>query len=102
MENDTFPQRVFLVMAAIPCGRIATYGDIARMAGSPQAARQVGRVLKQLPTASKLPWHRIINSKGEIAMTGERGTKQKNKLAREGILPDDKGRFPLKCYRWQG
>ena len=58
-SHDTFPRRVWQIVASIPQGYVATYGDIARLAGSPRAARQVGGVLKRLPEGSTLPWHRV-------------------------------------------
>jgi hypothetical protein len=54
-SHDTFPQRVWQIVASIPEGYVATYGDIAQLAGSPRAARQVGGVLKRLPEGSTLP-----------------------------------------------
>ncbi len=53
--QDTFPQRVWQIVASIPEGFVTTYGDVARLAGSPRAARQVGGVLKRLPEGSALP-----------------------------------------------
>ncbi len=74
---DSFRQRVFHVVAAIPYGQVATYGDIAQLIGSPRAARQVGGVLKRLPEGSALPWHRVINRYGEISLTGDDYLRQK-------------------------
>ncbi|VFT74170.1 putative methyltransferase [Klebsiella aerogenes] len=68
--HDTFPQRVWHIVASIPEGYVATYGDVARLAGSPRAARQVGGVLKRLPEGSTLPWHRVVNRHGDISLTG--------------------------------
>ena len=75
---DSFRQRVFHVVAAIPYGQVTTYGDIARLIGSPRAARQVGGVLKRLPEGSTLPWYRVINRHGEISLVGEDYLRQKN------------------------
>ena len=69
-SHDTFPQRVWQIVASIPEGYVATYGDIAHLAGSPRAARQVGGVLKRLPEGSTLPWHRVVNRHGDISLTG--------------------------------
>ena len=60
-KEDSFPQRVWQIVAAIPEGYVTTYGDVAKLAGSPRAARQVGGVLKRLPEGSTLPWHRVVN-----------------------------------------
>lgn len=68
--HDTFPQRVWHIVASIPEGYVTTYGEVARLAGSPRAARQVGGVLKRLPEGSTLPWHRVVNRHGDISLTG--------------------------------
>ncbi len=98
---DSFRQRVFHVVAAIPYGQVATYGDIAQLIGSPRAARQVGGVLKRLPEGSALPWHRVINRHGEISLTGNDYFRQKKALVAEGICVDAAGRINLQQYRWQ-
>nr|WP_162527045.1 MGMT family protein [Yersinia canariae] len=98
---DSFRQRVFHVVAAIPYGRVTTYGDIARLIGSPRAARQVGGVLKRLPEGSALPWYRVINRHGEISLIGEDYLRQKNALLAEGIEISPAGRIDLQQYRWQ-
>lgn len=54
-KEDSFPQRVWQIVAAIPEGYVTTYGDVAKLAGSPRAARQVGGVLKRLPKAAPYP-----------------------------------------------
>lgn len=61
-KEDSFPQRVWQIVAAIPEGYVTTYGDVAKLAGSPRAARQVGGVLKRLPEGSTLPWHRVVHN----------------------------------------
>ena len=68
-EHDSFPQRVWQIVASVPEGYVTTYGDVARLAGSPRAARQVGGVLKRLPEGSTLPWHRVVNRHGVISLT---------------------------------
>ncbi|CNC82875.1 methylated-DNA-[protein]-cysteine S-methyltransferase family protein [Yersinia frederiksenii] len=98
---DSFRQRVFHVVAAIPYGQVTTYGDIARLIGSPRAARQVGGVLKRLPEGSTLPWYRVINRHGEISLVGEDYLRQKNALLAEGIDITPAGRIDLQKYRWQ-
>ncbi|CNI25060.1 MGMT family protein [Yersinia vastinensis] len=98
---DSFRQRVFHVVAAIPYGQVTTYGDIARLIGSPRAARQVGGVLKRLPEGSTLPWYRVINRHGEISLVGEDYLRQKKALLAEGIEITPAGRIDLQQYRWQ-
>lgn len=82
--HDTFPQRVWHIVASIPEGYVTTYGDVARLAGSPRAARQVGGVLKRLPEGSTLPWHRVVNRHGDISLTGPDLQRQRQTLLAEG------------------
>ncbi|WP_312240339.1 MGMT family protein [Pantoea sp.] len=100
-DNDSFQQRIWQIVAAIPYGTITTYGDVARLAGSPRAARQVGGVLKRLPADSQLPWHRVINRQGQISLTGDDLFRQRDALEAEGIEITDDGRVALDRYRWQ-
>ncbi|MFS2222476.1 MGMT family protein [Pantoea sp. B65] len=100
-DNDSFQQRVWQIVAAIPRGYVTTYGEIARLAGSPRAARQVGGILRRLPAGSKLPWHRVINRKGEISLTGDDLNRQRNALEEEGIEVSNNGIISLTRYRWQ-
>ncbi len=101
LEDDSFQQRVYQIVAAIPYGHVTTYGEIARLAGSPRAARQVGGVLRRLPAGSKLPWHRVINRKGSISLPGDNLKRQRDALAAEGIEVSDEGRVSLSRYRCQ-
>ncbi|MFM9281013.1 MGMT family protein [Paenibacillus jiagnxiensis] len=63
-----FTARVIEVIQQIPEGKVMTYGQIAREAGSSRAARQVVRILHSMSRKYKLPWHRVVNAKGEIAV----------------------------------
>ena len=63
---------VYRVVRRIPCGQVATYGQVAAMAGMPRAARQVGWALNALDAGDDVPWHRVINAKGEVSTRGER------------------------------
>lgn len=99
-EEGTFRQRVFHVIAAIPYGKVTTYGEVARLAGSSRAARQVGGVLKKLPEGSTLPWHRVINRHGQISLRGEDHARQKQALLAEGIVFSAQGGIDLQVYRW--
>ncbi|CAK9884129.1 MAG: DNA base-flipping protein [Candidatus Erwinia impunctatus] len=101
-SDSTLQQRVYLVLDAIPYGKVSTYGDIARFAGAPSAARQVGRILKNLPRTSTLPWYRVINSQGKVSLSGENLQRQRQALQQEGVAVSPEGRIPLKLYRWQG
>jgi methylated-DNA-protein-cysteine methyltransferase-like protein len=95
-------ETLYQFIAAIPSGNVATYGQLARLAGRPSAARWVGRTLKHLPKDSSLPWHRVINAQGKISFPEgtETWLAQKGKLADEGVLLHN-GRIRLKDYQWQ-
>jgi len=86
----------------IPKGKVASYGQIAKLAGLPGHARYVGYTLKTLPADTKLPWFRVVNSQGRISFKS--GTKQylqqKSLLEKEGIV-FIKGKFSLRSYSWQ-
>ncbi|EHL3469140.1 MGMT family protein [Salmonella enterica] len=98
--QDTFPQRVWQIVASIPEGFVTTYGDVARLAGSPRAARQVGGVLKRLPESSTLPWHRVVNRHGAISLTGPDLQRQRQALLAEGVVVSGSGQIDLQRYRW--
>lgn len=99
-KTDTFRQRVYQIIAAIPPGQVTTYGNVAQLAGSPRAARQVGGVLRKLPEGSSLPWHRVINRHGEISQQGEDFKRQRQALLSEGIMFEN-GRIDLEKYGWK-
>ncbi|MFC0226818.1 MGMT family protein [Serratia aquatilis] len=101
LEDATFRQRVFHVIAAIPYGKVTTYGEVARLAGSSRAARQVGGVLKKLPAGSSLPWHRVINRHGEISLRGDDYIRQKQALKAEGVEFSAQGQINLAVYGWR-
>ncbi|WP_024557423.1 MGMT family protein [Franconibacter pulveris 1160] len=102
MDNpDSFPMRVYQIVAAIPEGCVTTYGEVARLAGSPRAARQVGGVLKRLPEGSQLPWHRVVNRHGAISLTGPDLQRQRQALLSEGVQVSGSGQIDLTRYRWR-
>lgn len=98
---DQFLAHIFTVIYRIPEGKVSTYGEIAKMAGYPGYARHVGKALGNLPEGSKLPWFRVINSKGEISLTGPDWEKQREHLVAEGITVSSNGKISLKKYKWQ-
>ncbi|ADD76179.1 YbaZ [Pantoea ananatis LMG 20103] len=100
-SSDSFKQRIWQIVAAIPPGRVTTYGDVALLAGSPRAARQVGGVLSRLPEGSTLPWHRVINRHGTISLQGDRLFRQREALEAEGVEVSDAGEIDLDQYRWR-
>ena len=95
-------QVIWQVVAAIPRGKVATYGQVATLAGRPGYARFVGTCLKGLPPDTALPWHRVVNASGKISLApGSAGyQRQKVLLEKEGINFKD-GRFSLRRYQWQ-
>ena len=94
-------ERIHRVVERIPKGRVATYGQIARLAGLPGQARLIGYAMHALPSDSSVPWQRVVNAKGEISIPGENGTWQRRLLEREGIRFDARGRIPLATYQWR-
>ncbi|HWW62330.1 MAG TPA: MGMT family protein [Thermoanaerobaculia bacterium] len=87
----------------IPRGRVATYGQIAALAGLEGHARQVGYALHNLPAGAEVPWHRVINAQGEISprSAGDSHELQRLLLEAEGVELDVRGRIDLARYRWE-
>lgn len=103
LPSDTY-QRIYAVVAQVPRGKVATYGQIARMADMPRHARLVGYALHALATVNRLPWHRVVNAQGMISERGDGGVaaqKQRRRLEREGVRFNARGVIPLKQYLWQ-
>lgn len=74
-----------------------TYGQIAKAAGNPRGARQVSWILHSMSAKHNLPWHRVINKKGEIS---HKGSEQEELLALEGVTKGVSGRIDLSVYQW--
>lgn len=95
--------RILRVVRRIPAGRVATYGQVAALAGLPRQARLVGYVLAALDTESVVPWHRVINAAGGISARREGpggAVLQRLRLEREGVPFDARGRVDLERHRW--
>ena len=95
-------ERIWATVSDIPEGAVASYGQIAEIAGIPRGARQVGYALRQLPTNSEVPWHRVITSSGRIAF--EKGSRAYNRQSKRLIMEDVvilEGRIDMQKYRWQ-
>jgi methylated-DNA-protein-cysteine methyltransferase-like protein len=102
MPRSAFTSEVIDIIRAIPRGRVATYGGIARLAGSPRAARQVVRVLHTYRAAEELPWHRVINSRGCIGLPRAGGFEEQSALLlAEHVAVDGEGRVDLSRYLWE-
>ena len=100
----SFDQRVYALVALIPAGRLATYGQIAELLGAYGCARQVGWALRRLPLPSPVPWQRVVNAQGRISMDPSRQGSdwiQRELLLGEGIAVAADGRLPLAAHRWQ-
>ncbi len=93
---NLFTEHVIRIIQGIPAGHVMTYGQVAAAAGSPRGARQVVRILHSMSEKYQLPWHRIINVKGEISFTGG---EQRELLEMEGIQLKN-GKVDLTVYRW--
>ena len=103
--SETY-KRIWAVVARIPRGRVATYGQVAALAGFPRQPRMAGYALNKIPDAMHAPWHRVINARGEIsrrapslATGGEK--LQRALLEREGVGFDERGRVDLDRFGWR-
>jgi methylated-DNA-protein-cysteine methyltransferase-like protein len=103
IPQTTTYQRIYATVNRIPEGRVATYGQIADLAGLPGHARQVGYALHATPAELAIPWHRVINSRGEVSPRSEPGWEgyQRHLLEEEGVEFNLLGRVDLKHFRWQ-
>ena len=95
-------ERIWATIADIPHGAVASYGQIAEIAGIPRGARQVGYALRHSPEHLELPWHRVLQAAGTSAFeSGSRAFReQKKRLEREGVVMLN-GRVDMRKYRWE-
>ena len=92
------------IVRRIPRGRVATYGQVAELAGLPGRARQAGYALAAIPDESDLPWHRVVNARGEVSRRAGGSAFEKIQrvlLEAEGVVFDAAGRIPLDRYGWR-
>ena len=97
-------QAIYAVVLRIPKGRVATYGQVARLAGMPGQARQVGYALSALAGQIPIPWHRVVNAQGRISCrSGDASPdlEQRLRLESVGVCFDELGRIPLERFLWQ-
>ncbi|HET9792875.1 MAG TPA: MGMT family protein [Thermoanaerobaculia bacterium] len=95
---------IYRVVAKIPRGRVATYGQVARLADLEGHARLVGYALHALPDGAPLPWHRVVNAKGMVSRRRSgsgHDVLQRRMLEREGVRFEAEGRLSLATFRWQ-
>lgn len=101
MPSD-FTQDVINIIKNIPVGKVLTYGRIAKLAGNPNGARQVSWLLHSSSKKYNLPWHRVINSQGRIALKAQDGQEyQKILLEKEGVEIGSTNKIDLKKYIWE-
>jgi methylated-DNA-protein-cysteine methyltransferase-like protein len=100
--SETY-RRIYAVVQRIPRGRVATYGQVARLAGIPSGARQVGYALHALPEGSRVPWQRVVNARGEISPRSLPGPEsaQRVLLEDEGVELDLRERIDLARFGWR-
>ena len=96
-------QEIFAVVRRIPRGRVATYGQIAALAGVARQPRLVGYALHALPSSTTVPWHRVINARGMVSIRsdGTASLSQRLLLEREGVHFDGRGRVSLEGRQWR-
>ena len=93
--------KIWETVRRIPRGRVATYGQIAELAGLEGHSRLVGYALHALRPNMKIPWHRVINAKGRISLVGPSGRRQRKLLEAEKIVFLVSGRINLKEFQWR-
>src|ERR1700761_9148020 len=102
-QGDKAVAAIYAVIRRIPKGWVATYGQVAAMAGLPRRARLVGHVLQELGHATDIPWHRVVNAKGEVSYSLSRNggdALQQRLLEQEGVEFNNENRFDLERFRW--
>ena len=103
IKDNGIYARIYRVVKRIPKGRVATYGQVARLARLPNGSRQVGYALHNLRDGSDVPWHRVINREGRISLPPESPSSslQRALLESEGVVFDPNGVISLKQYQWK-
>lgn len=100
-KTPSFIQRIKDILKKIPRGNVATYGQIAALAGNPRATRLVVWILNSSSQKDRLPWHRVINSKGQISLKPNYGYEiQKELLQKEGVNFDKNDTIDFDRYLW--
>ncbi|MGL4500054.1 MAG: MGMT family protein [Planktothrix sp.] len=97
--------KIYEIVYQVPFGKVATYGQIAELANLSNKARLVGYALYKIPLeTTDIPWHRVINAKGEISHSiWRKGTDylQRSRLESEGIKFNSQGKINLSEYLWK-
>lgn len=95
--TDEFIYLILEIILEIPEGKVATYGQVAKIAGYPKNARLVGKVLSHADTFGNYPCHRVVNHEGRCAPSF---TKQKELLLEEGVIFKENGCVDMKRFQW--
>jgi O-6-methylguanine DNA methyltransferase len=98
-KEGTFAQRVLSIVRRIPVGRVATYGDVARLAGKPRAARAVGNIMRS-STRRDVPYHRVIAAGGRLGGYGGNELLKRSLLVAEGVTVSGSRVRPFERFRW--
>ena len=95
--------QIYAIVSRIPLGKVATYGQVATLAGYPGHARTVGYALNSLPDSLDVPWQRVVNAKGRVSSRTNPIFEeiQKQILESEGIFFDAHGRIDLSNHQWK-
>lgn len=103
MNNSSFYQKVYEIVSDIPEGRVATYGQIAWMAGKPEAPRAVGYAMSRAPLELGLPCHRVVNREGRMAPGHVFGGEQQQRvlLEQEGVTFKENGCIDMEKHLWR-
>lgn len=104
MGTENSYRLIYAVVSRIPKGRVATYGQVAMLSGLPGQARLAGYALHALPNSTRVPWHRVVNAKGEISprsQTYSMDIPQRLLLEAEAVVFDDRGRISLRLFQWR-
>lgn len=102
LEGSPFAKKVIILILKIPKGKVATYGQISKLAGKPHGSRGVAWILHSCSTIYRLPWHRVLNSQGKIsfAKSTHNFRKQRALLMEEGIAISTNGALDLSTFQW--
>ena len=103
MAESSAYQRIYAVVRRIPRGKVATYGQVARLARLPGRARQVGYAMHALPAGTRVPWQRVVNAQGKVSRRRVPGAEltQRMLLLREGVRFGDNSRISLARFGWK-
>ncbi len=102
MSGYSMYDRIYGVVKTIPAGKVASYGQIARIAGR-CSARNVGYAMSSVPVDSGVPWHRVVNSRGMVSVRshGQECTAQRQLLEGEGVGFNPSGRIDFSVFGWK-